>query len=81
MCFRPVEAALPVKCPACGTTNSNGADACFKCGADLAAAKEAAAVGAPPAAAPTVPGAPSAPAVPSVPVVPPVPQGSGRADR
>lgn len=63
MCFRPVEAALPVKCPTCGTTNSNGATACFKCGADLASAKG------PDEAAPAA----ARPAVPAVPVVPSVP--------
>ncbi|HIW76816.1 MULTISPECIES: zinc ribbon domain-containing protein [unclassified Gordonibacter] len=68
MCFRPVEAALPVKCPACGTTNSNGAETCFKCGADLTAVKEAAdGSSAPTGAAPTIPRVPSVPSAPQEP--------------
>ena len=43
MCFRPAASVTIVKCLECGTFNKPIDDTCKKCGADLAASKEAAA--------------------------------------
>ena len=39
MCFRPAQASMPVKCPACGAITAPDTGKCEKCGASLADAK------------------------------------------
>lgn len=72
MCYRPANAASAVKCLECGGFNKPDNEVCQKCGADLAASKEAVAAKA--AAAPAAPAAPisleAKPAVPKPPTAP-----------
>ncbi len=79
MCYRPANTVTVVKCLECGAFNKPTNETCMKCGADLAASKEAAGGGNAPAPsapqeislkpkgldkAPSAPGAPGAPKPP-----------------